>query len=51
MGLMLPIGEYNKLNELIEQETLAELNSMSNADEAFEDLDEISQVTIDNIEE
>ena len=53
LGLMLPLGEFNKLADLIEQEAQAKINSRlndieTNADEAFE---ELSAVPVEKVTE
>ena len=53
LGLMLPLGEFNKLADLIEQEAQAKINSRlndieTNADKAFE---ELSAVPVEKVTE
>ena len=53
LGLMLPLGEFNKLADMIEQEAQAKINSKlndieTNADEAF---NELSAVPVEKVEE
>tara|TARA_E500000318_G_scaffold46303_1_gene43680 strand:- start:1083 stop:1703 length:621 start_codon:yes stop_codon:yes gene_type:complete len=50
MGLQLPLGEYNKLKEYIDQQVALQLNSLSKGEERFEDLeDEISAVPVPKV--
>jgi len=50
MGLMLPLGDYNKLKDYVKAETAIQLNSISKGEERFEDLEEeISAVPVPNV--
>ncbi len=50
MGLMLPLGEYNKLKDYVKAEAAIQLNSISKGEERFEELeDEISAVPVPKV--